>query len=166
MFRIHDQMSVVGHYTIGQKPHIESLYRLFQNFFKLLVIFLGIKNSYPSVSAVNDMIDIIANINAFYARHTGVLYHKMVADPIFIFMLPDTEKMKKEIMPEQLSIPEEFQPYFNGYHACYAFIQLTYTGEPTGYYFNWREYCKDEQREWIESWHVIDGDGQLNKVES
>ena len=52
MFRIHDQMSVVGHYTIGQKPHIESLYRLFQNFFKLLVIFLGIKNPYPSVSAV------------------------------------------------------------------------------------------------------------------
>ncbi len=80
--------------------------------------------------------------------------------------LPDTEAMKKEMSPEQLSIPEEFRPHFNGYHSCYAFIQLAYIGEPTGYYFNWREYCTDEQRKWIESWHVFDGDGQLNMVES
>lgn len=80
--------------------------------------------------------------------------------------LPDTEEMKKEMAPEQLSIPEEYQPYFNGYNSYYAFLQFTHRGTSSGYYFDWRKYCTTEQKTWIESWYVFNGGGQLSLIES
>lgn len=80
---------------------------------------------------------------------------------------PDTEEMKERISEEQLSIPEEYQPYFQNYDSCYAFLQLArLESESSSYYFPWRKHCTPEQKEWVESWFVFNDDGQLNLVES
>lgn len=75
------------------------------------------------------------------------------------------ETVTKEISNDE-SIPEEYTPYFNGERTYYAFLQFTYDDTPNGYYLDWRRYCTDEQRSWIENWIVKDAIGRIDEIES
>lgn len=78
---------------------------------------------------------------------------------------PDAEEDKKEMDPSSIEVPHCLKPFFNGYDACYAFHQLSYRGQSTGYMFNLEEYLTKEQKEWVDSWLVIE-DGYTNLVKS
>lgn len=69
---------------------------------------------------------------------------------------PDTEEEEKDMTASDREIPYCLRQFFNGYASCYAFHQLTYRGQSTGYLLNLEKYLTEEQKKWVDSWLILE----------
>ena len=73
LFRVEYQVPVIRHDAVGKDTHIGAFLSLLQDCFEELVVIARIKNSDAGVGAVDDVVDIPADGDAFCARHEIML---------------------------------------------------------------------------------------------